>query len=178
MAEQRAFGANLNFPLNIATDDPVLSAQLQSLASGIRDAVGDYMYQPTDVPVIPFYGAAPGAVGNGTLQYVYRVRNGLCRVDFSLQLGGTTFLGGGAGPIKFALPPECPGIVNMASSGTALVFNAAGGGLFSGIVFVANPGPDLYIHLPQVPGVLTPAVPGAFVGGDFIGFTIDYPYQL
>lgn len=158
-----------------SSSDVPIDELLQILYDGIRNVAGDF-YDTSSIPNPPFQAAAPGAVGNGSLQWTLRVREGMCRMDFALTFGATTFLGGGAVPVLFTYPVGFPPLAPFGSTGTALVFNAAAGGIFTGTVFVPNPiGAGFAIHLPQIPGILTPAVPAAFAAGDFIGFAIDYP---
>jgi len=193
MALTNKFPVDLKFPrfpraIHSASD---LHNELQDIHNGINFGLGSYFNAAIDRPTFP--GAAanipwgtaggPGVLGAGVLNYVYRVREGMCRLDFSLAFGVGTVLGG-AGAFELTMPVSLvPALANvLASSGTCTIFNAAGGGLFSGIAMIINVGGILYIqiHLPQlvVPGLLGLVVPAAWAAGDFISVSIDYPYVV
>lgn len=173
MASSEQFPIDLKTPLYPNTGDPTIDFQLGILYKGIRNLAGDY-YDNT-IPAIPFQAAGAGAVGNGALTYLWRVRGGMCRLDFQIAIGATTFLGGGAVPILFTPPTAFPPLGTKASSGTAVIFCAAAGLVaIPGVVFCLPPGPNLAII--TAGGALTPVFPGAFAAGDSISFSIDYPY--
>jgi len=174
MASDEKFPIDLKFAKYPNTGDPSMDRELMILYEGIRNLGGDYYDAST--PAVPFTAAGAGAVGNGTYTYFFRIREGMCRLDATLAIGATTFLGGGVVPVVFATPVGFPPLAQQVSSGTAVVFCAAAvPQLQTGIVFCNPPGPGLVIHLPQG-GVLTPAFPAAFAAGDSISFSIDYPY--
>lgn len=174
MASDQKYPIDLKFAKYPNTGDPKLDMELGILYNGIRNLAGDYFDNST--PAIPFKAAGPGAVGNGTYTYFFRIREGMIRLDATLAIGATTALGGGAVPILFATPVGYPPLANQVSSGTAVIFCAAAvPQLQTGIVFCNPPGPDLVIHLPQI-GIITPAFPAAWAAGDSISFSIDYPY--
>ena len=156
------------FPGGFRTDEE-LNMELQRLHNALAKI--QYYFPPyvDFAPAIPFGAQVAGGVGNGILINQYQIRGvNNCTWKGALTVGGTTFMGGGPGPLNFT--PPFASVFNGTASGTMIAKVA--GVFIGGECAMIGVGATLNFYFDT--GVIPTGVAPAWAAGDFITFAIDY----